>query len=85
MHPDDSRHGTVNGYSNHGCRCQKCRDAWTPAVLELRHARAAKITPDDPRHGTYNFYVNHRCRCELCREANRLAAAERKARNSVTS
>jgi hypothetical protein len=28
MHENDPRHGTVNGYSNLGCRCQPCRDAW---------------------------------------------------------
>jgi len=25
---DDARHGTVNGYSNYHCRCEKCRSAW---------------------------------------------------------
>lgn len=24
----DPCHGTVDGYSNHKCRCQKCRLAW---------------------------------------------------------
>lgn len=26
--PDDPRHGTTNGYTNRGCRCQPCKDAW---------------------------------------------------------
>jgi hypothetical protein len=25
--PTDPRHGTTNGYSNHRCRCQRCREA----------------------------------------------------------
>lgn len=25
--PDDPRHGTTNGYSNLGCRCEPCREA----------------------------------------------------------
>lgn len=25
--PDDSRHGTANGYLNYGCRCEACKDA----------------------------------------------------------
>lgn len=24
---DDPRHGTINGYTNHGCRCDRCRRA----------------------------------------------------------
>lgn len=23
--PDDPRHGSLNGYTNHGCRCGRCR------------------------------------------------------------
>lgn len=25
--PDDPRHGTINGYTNGECRCDRCRDA----------------------------------------------------------
>jgi hypothetical protein len=25
--PDDPRHSTVNGNSNHGCRCDRCKEA----------------------------------------------------------
>ena len=31
--PDDPRHGTDNGYSNLGCRCQPCRDAFNVRML----------------------------------------------------
>ena len=24
---DDPRHGTIGGYNNHGCRCDRCRAA----------------------------------------------------------
>jgi len=26
--PNDPRHGTVNGYSNCFCRCERCRAVW---------------------------------------------------------
>lgn len=29
MRPDDHRHGTINGYNNLGCRCERCRAART--------------------------------------------------------
>lgn len=25
--PDDERHGTINAYTNWGCRCERCRAA----------------------------------------------------------
>lgn len=36
--PDDSRHGSTNGYNNLGCRCQRCKDAW--AADHLRYMDA---------------------------------------------
>lgn len=35
--PDDPRHGTVNGYSNHKCRCDRCRANWTRWHREYMH------------------------------------------------
>jgi len=32
-------HGTVNGYTNHKCRCQPCRDAFAEYVREYRTKR----------------------------------------------
>lgn len=26
--PGDPRHGTMNGYNNLRCRCDRCREAW---------------------------------------------------------
>lgn len=39
--PDDQRHGTANGYVNYGCRCDKCRQAWTEYARERRERKAA--------------------------------------------
>ena len=43
--PNDPRHGTINGYSTLGCRCNLCREAGTKAarkrrLRELEHVRA---------------------------------------------
>lgn len=65
--PDDPRHGTVNGYKNHYCRCDKCRTAATMCHREWRHRRHLAL--GDPRHGTQNGYVNYNCRCPACKEA----------------
>jgi hypothetical protein len=42
--PNDPRHGTINGYSTLGCRCDRCRAAGTKAarrrrLRELDHIR----------------------------------------------
>jgi hypothetical protein len=37
--PDDPRHGTVNGYSNLKCRCDRCRAAWAIAYRARRARR----------------------------------------------
>jgi hypothetical protein len=37
--PNDSRHGTVNGYAKWGCRCDPCR---TAANAYKRHRRQVK-------------------------------------------
>lgn len=34
LQPDDPRHGTVNGYGNHACRCDRCRTAHTTYLRE---------------------------------------------------
>lgn len=60
---DDSRHGTVNGYTNYSCRCSYC----TEAILEYKKAKSIKGLPlGDPKHGA-NGYSNYGCRCELCK------------------
>jgi len=34
--PNDPRHGTINGYSTLGCRCDRCRAAGTAASKRRR-------------------------------------------------
>lgn len=38
LDPGDSRHGTVNGYSNYGCRCRSCGQANARASADWRKA-----------------------------------------------
>lgn len=62
-------HGTAGGYSNHGCRCQPCRDAAAAFQRKARERRAktpAELIP----HGA-NGYSNYDCRCEICLEGRR--------------
>jgi len=33
----DSRHGTLNGYTNHACRCDLCTEAHRVAHLAYMH------------------------------------------------
>lgn len=35
--PTDERHGTVNGYGNLACPCDRCREAWRIKHLEYMH------------------------------------------------
>jgi hypothetical protein len=36
MDASDPRHGTANGYNNRGCRCDRCRLAWSIYCREHR-------------------------------------------------
>ena len=66
MLPSDPRHGTVNGYNNLHCRCERCVEAWS-VFSKIRRSGARNLAPDDPRHGTPSGYHYWSCRCELCR------------------
>jgi GIY-YIG catalytic domain len=69
--PDKRRHGTVNRYTNHRCRCQPCRDAWAAFCRSLKERRAAALA-EDPSiapHGRTSTYRNYCCRCRPCVEA----------------
>lgn len=71
--PDDIRHGTLNGYVNLRCRCQRCRDRWSAYQGPItRNRRACGLPDDDPRHGTENGYGNYGCRCPRCRLARHI-------------
>lgn len=81
--PGDPRHGTINGYFNHVCRCVDCKAAHAERQRELRNKWAADadagiavLKPRDPLHGTLTGYRRYKCRCEKCRAAN---AAQQKA------
>lgn len=37
-----TQHGTPSMYTNHKCRCQQCRDAWSAYVLPYQRARRAQ-------------------------------------------
>lgn len=67
--PTDPRHGSVNGYTNHGCRCERCRAA--EARRQKRWRASVSLRPDDPQHGTNNGYTNYGCRCPRCSAAHK--------------
>ena len=81
------KHGTWDGYSNRGCRCDRCKAAATAKQLEYMH-RTGRSKPmaqhlaeiharaEAKPHGTETKY-SYGCRCEECRDA---AKAARKAR-----
>jgi hypothetical protein len=76
---DDDRHGTPNGYSNWGCRCEACVEANSAYQLPMAHTRRGKGLPEgDRRHGSDNGYTNYGCRCEDCKTGRRTAAQRRR-------
>jgi hypothetical protein len=79
-------HGSVSGYTYHGCRCDVCRAGWSAANLRSRQLRATRRVPDH-LHGTENGYNNYKCRCDACRaawaeRARRYRAMKRQQRDS---
>lgn len=83
--PDDPRHGTLNGYSNHRCRCEACKETWRDYCLQKRKRRfdlGAKYPQMIP-HGTTGGYGNWRCRCEECTAAWNKDGRERVARKRM--
>jgi hypothetical protein len=64
--PDDPRHGTLNAYTNHNCRCDACRKANAEYNLESKRRRVAR---EDKPHGTKGGYYNWGCRCDDCSRA----------------
>ena len=71
QNPQDRRHGTVGGYTNNACRCERCRAANAAYVQKRRYERAAALAADPSRaaHGEESTYTNWRCRCQPCTEA----------------
>lgn len=79
----NTQHGTSNGYTNYGCRCEDCKTAHATTTRERKAARPP-LAPDDPRHGLRSSYGNHKCRCDLCRAANTASAREYRERTERT-
>jgi hypothetical protein len=50
---DDPRHGTVNGYRNHGCRCPECRVANTVNHHEYMNADPERAERHRARQRAY--------------------------------
>ncbi len=70
-------HG-LGGYTNHGCRCDICKQAAVNYVRNRRSARRAVPVPEHV-HGTDNGYTNYACRCDRCKLArSELSALARK-------
>lgn len=87
LRPGDPRHGTPNGYVNHGCHCDRCRAAWRtyqPAIdAKVRYRRRhGQVERKRGRtHGIRATYARG-CRCPDCREAERVYRAAYRARVS---
>ncbi len=84
-------HGTYDGYLNHGCRCDECRQAHTD-YMRIRNHRTGRCRPRAEvfaerrataeargNHGTESRYELG-CRCTVCREGVRQARARRRAK-----
>jgi hypothetical protein len=63
-------HGTLGRYTNHGCRCSRCKEAMR---LQMVTYRARPISEKHLTHGTESSYYAG-CRCFSCT----LARAERR-------
>jgi hypothetical protein len=74
----DPRHGTPNGYGNHGCRCDRCREA-NRVQHRLYMAQVRAEGRALGRHGSELRYDTG-CRCDQCREAHNAKSRKFKAR-----
>lgn len=59
-------HGTLAGYSKHGCRCPRCLSAWESRP----RAKDRKQGIPEQMHGTDSCYVGRGCRCPKCTAAH---------------
>jgi hypothetical protein len=70
-------HGTTGAYTNHGCRCDPCMEAWNQYQHGIRQRRKqAGLPADSTIHGTSNGYINYGCRCDPCRAAHNTSHRE---------
>lgn len=63
-------HGTVNGYTNHRCHCQPCKDAHSDEQAAQRVQRKARRAAGftEFKHGA-SGYTEWGCRCQTCKAA----------------
>lgn len=69
-------HGAIGSYTNHKCRCPKCRE--TKRLYEHRRNRRRGVRPigdvraeraERRQHGTLGMYTRWGCKCSLCKAA----------------
>jgi hypothetical protein len=75
--PYEPPHGKPATYTNHGCRCDPCREAWNAECVRRKRARVGLELPEGRDHGQEPSY-QWGCRCPLCREAHRVHATEKR-------
>lgn len=73
---------TPNYYTNHGCRCDLCKNAWSKYCKERRVERGSELkdNPDKVTHGIPSTYGNHGCRCAPCTQSWSASTADRSRR-----
>lgn len=73
-----TKHGTLNAYTNYGCRCQPCKDENTKSTLRGRKSRTERLkaNPGLMPHGRYMTYQNWGCRCRACTTAHSNASRD---------
>ncbi|MBC7630540.1 hypothetical protein [Aeromicrobium sp.] len=78
----DPRHGTQNGYGNHKCRCDACREAnrikHGEYMTRIRESGELAELPNVVHGTSYRYDVG--CRCDPCREAHNAKSRATKAR-----
>lgn len=69
--PPEPWHGTLNGYTNRGCRCPACREESRKSGAAQRAQRVARMAADPTvaPHGLASTYGNWGCRCPECTRA----------------
>ncbi|MCX4481815.1 hypothetical protein OOK44_36170 [Streptomyces cellulosae] len=65
--PPDHPHN-ASCYTNHACRCSRCRKANAEKSKRRRRERDPSTLPDS-KHGKATTYNNWGCRCERCTKA----------------